>query len=783
MATPITQSGPTTPPAGPEHAGGMLGEASETSLPERIWQEASKVLGEVKVGPPVITINQGNTFMVTEENGDVTPSGELGFFAQDTRFISDYHVYVSGRPWELLTSTAVNYYTASYVFGIPTLPNVQKSPAMGGTASPETSSVIPRHSVALTLTRTIGDAIHDDYDLVNYHSEPVHIQLGIDIRADFADLFEVKSHSVPIKLGIASDWQPGEHGGDLTHTYRREDFERRLVFRLANADGQPHFGNGRLVFDITLQPGEQWHTCAYSMPYYDGKLYEPAYHCYGEFAALGETLDKLQASWRASVTLCSTRNRHVAAAWTQSVKDMGALRLYDMDFAPDVWLPAAGVPWFVTIFGRDSLIVSLQNMVVHPPFALGALKKLAEWQATEYDDWHDAEPGKILHELRFGEQAHFKEIPHTPYYGTADATILYLVVLHEAWRWMGQREVLQEFRPTLDAALTWIDRYGDLDGDGFQEYQSRSRLGYHNVGWKDAGDAVVYPDGSIVGLPIGLCELQGYVYDAKLRVAELMEEVYGEPERATALRQEAADLKRRFNERFWLPETNFYAYALDPKKELVRTVASNPGHLLWSGIADEEKAEHVVRRLMQPDMFNGWGIRTLSSRNPAYNPFEYQRGSVWPHDNAFIASGFKRYGFAGEANRIAHAIFEAAARFRNYQLPELFAGLPRTYGSFPVQYPGANIPQAWAAGSIFQFVRAMLGLRADAPRHTLYVNPTLGEWLPDIELLNVQVGEARLRLRFAREGEQTSWDVVGVEGGQCEVKLDPEGAPTRTAMM
>jgi glycogen debranching enzyme len=262
-----------------------------------------------------------------------------------------------------------------------------------------------------------------------------------------------------------------------------------------------------------------------------------------------------------------------------------------------------------------------------------------------------------------------------------------------------------------------------------------------------------------------------------------MDEVYGEPERASELRRQAADLKRRFNETFWLPETSFYAYALDPKKELVCTVASNPGHLLWSGIADEEKAEPVVRRLLRPDMFSGWGIRTLTTRNPAYNPFEYQRGSIWPHDNAFIATGFKRYGFAAEANQVAHAIFEAAARFRNYQLPELFAGLPRTHGSVPIQYPGANIPQAWAAGSIFQFVRAILGLRADAPRRTLYINPTLPEWLPDLELLNLQVGDARLRLRFVRQGGETRWDVLSAEGGDCEVRLDPERAPLKSAAL
>lgn len=732
-------------------------------MPEEEWEAASAALGDVTVGPPVITINQGDTFMVTEENGEVRPDAELGMFAQDTRFVSGHHVTVNDRPWELLTSAPVNYYTAVHVFGNPAC----RADARDG------GQDIPRHSVSLTLTRTVGEAVHEDYDIVNYHTAPVHLVLELDVCTDFADLFEVKEGHVAVRPGIESTWQCTETHCDLIHAYAREDFVRRLVYRLINADTPPRFANGRIVFDLHLAPGATWHTCGLLMPEYDGQLHEPAYACGGVPGAVGQALNEMQARWRAVATRCASSNRHVAAAWAQSVRDMGALRLYDQDFAPDVWMPAAGVPWFVAIFGRDGLIVSLQNMAVHPPFALGALKKLAQWQATEMDDWRDAEPGKIPHELRFGELAHFKQVPHTPYYGTADATILYLIALHEAWRWLGDAAMLHEFRPALDAALGWIDRYGDLDGDGFQEYCSRSALGYHNVGWKDSGDAVVYPDGTIVDPPIGLCELQGYVYDAKCRVAELMDDVWHEPERAATLRQEAADLKRRFNATFWMEEEGYYAYALGPDKQRVRTIASNPGHLLWSGIVDDDKAARVVQRLLAPDMFSGWGIRTLSAANPAYNPFSYQLGSIWPHDNAIIAAGFKRYGFAAEANLVSHAIFEAAARFRNYQLPELFAGLPRVPGSFPVQYPGANIPQAWAAGSVFQLITAMLGLRADAPNRTLYVDPALPDWLPDIELRNLQVGGGRLSLRFWREGDRTAWKVFDAEGDRCTVVHEP----------
>jgi len=319
--------------------------------------------------------------------------------------------------------------------------------------------------------------------------------------------------------------------------------------------------------------------------------------------------------------------------------------------------------------------------------------------------------------------------------------------------------------------LEWIDKYGDLDGDGFQEYRTRSELGYENVGWKDAGDAVVYPDGSQVKQPKALCELQGYVFDAWMRMAEVFDALE-EPRRAARLRRKAADLRARFEERFWCDDIDFYAFALDPDKQPVRTIASNAGHCLWSGIASPEHAARVVKRLLEPDMWSGWGIRTLSADNPAYNPFSYQRGSVWPHDNGIIALGFKRYGFSSEAARVARDISEAASCFVTYRLPELYAGIERRPGTFPVQYLGANVPQAWAAGSVFQLLQAILGLQADAPNRRLYVHPDLPRWLPDISLNGLRVGRATVDLKFWREGERTRWDAT-VKRGSVQVEERP----------
>ncbi|HZT05795.1 MAG TPA: glycogen debranching N-terminal domain-containing protein [Chloroflexota bacterium] len=702
---------------------------------------------EIKVGTTGLTISQDRTFMVTDERGEIEPASEQGVFAGDTRFVSFYKLYINEERWNLLTSSPVSYYAARLHFANPPI-------------STEDGE-IGTNQVGLTVTRTVGDGIHEDLDLVSFADHQVRFQLQVALLSDFADLFEVKGHRFVRRGRTTTRWYPSR--AQLVTSYSNRDFHRRFIYRLLNCDSEPDYANGRVVFEVTLSPGESWHACAHYVLVEGGRARQPLYTCHA-IANTGDTaMDRLQTDWRAMATRLNSSNEHVYRAYTQSVEDMGALRLYDEDFAPDVWLPAAGVPWFVTIFGRDTLIVSMQNMLIYPALARGALAKLAEYQATEFDDWRDAEPGKIPHELRVGELAHFHKIPHTPYYGTADATILYLIVLHEAWKWIGDTALLREHRQTALRCLEWIDHCGDVDGDGFQEYRSRSPQGYEDVGWKDAGDAIVYPDGRMVRQPKALCELQGYVFDAKRRMAEVFD-VLGEPKRAERLRADAAELKRRFDQAFWCEDIGFYAFCLDPEKQPVKTIASNAGHCLWSGIALPERAERVVRRLMQDDMFSGWGIRTLTSLNPSYNPFSYQRGSVWPHDNGIIALGFKRYGFSEEANRVARDIFEAARYHASYRLPELYSGLPRRTTSYPVQYAGANIPQAWAAGSIFHLVQAILGLRGDAPAGKLYVAPTLPRWLPDLELCGLRIGQARVSLRFWREEDVSRWEVIEQDG-------------------
>jgi glycogen debranching enzyme len=694
---------------------------------------------EISVGSPVLTINQGSTFMVTDLNGEIDANSEAGVFAQDTRFVSYYAIFANGQPWLRLTSSATTYYAAR-IFCMNQLFATEEGD-------------VPEGTLALVISRAVGDGIHEDLDVTNYSLASIQFNLEVALRSDFADLFEVKSHKFVRRGRIVTEWH--ERRGELHTSYSYRDFHRRFIYRLRNSGSSPAYANGRITFEIDLEPGATWHSCCDYLLVHGQRIRAPMRRCDPE---LRDTeLEQFQRQWLSQATALTSANEDVYRLYRQAVEDMGALRLYDHDFSPNVWVPAAGVPWFVTIFGRDSLLVSLQNMLVNAGFARGALKKLAELQATELDDWRDAEPGKMPHEIRFGELAHFKRIPHTPYYGTADATPLYLIALHEAWKWLGDDALLREYRDVAVRCLEWIDRYGDLDGDGFQEYRTRSPQGYENMGWKDAGDAVVYPDGSQVKQPKALCELQGYVFDAWMRMAEVFA-VLGEPEQARELARKAAGLQARFEARFWCDDLGCYAYALDPDKQPVATIASNAGHLLWSGIASPEHAAQVVARLLQPDIWSGWGIRTLSAGNPAYNPFSYQRGSVWPHDNGIIALGFKRYGFSTEAARVFRDISEAASFFVSYRLPELYAGIERRPGTFPVQYRGANVPQAWAAGSVFHLLQAILGLQADAPNHRLNIDPQLPRWLPDVTLRGLTVGKATLDLRFWREGDRTRWD-------------------------
>jgi glycogen debranching enzyme len=702
---------------------------------------------EVQVGPPQIAIHQGQTVLISGEDGQIGWPTDKGLYFRDTRLISAWSIYANGEPWVLLNGGAIAYY-ASRMF----LTNGDFLSREGPVAA---------RSLSLIVSREIDGGMHEDLDITNYGGSPARFSLELSLRCDFADTFEVKSNKIVRRGQISTMWDPEKQV--LSNTYRNGDFIRAVTVTAHQAPAL--YANGRLAFEVDLEPGASWHCCLTYDLTDGGKRFVAPGDCVAEDAE-SRHAESLR-DWQDRVLKVTTSNEEYYRFFHQAINDMAALRLPSGDDNDMEFMPAAGLPWFVAPFGRDSLIVSLQNITVYPAFAHGALKVLGGLQATERDDYRDAEPGKIMHELRYGELAHFKLIPHTPYYGTADATPLWLITLHAAWRATGDRSLLERHLETAERCLTWIDDYGDRDGDGFQEYQTRSSAGYENMGWKDSGDAVMYPDGRLVRGPKALCELQGYVYDAWTRMARIYAAL-GDDGRAAELRARATRLFEQFNSTFWDEASGTYAYALDGEKKPVLSVVSNPGHCLWSGIVPPDRAQRVMERLTAPDMWSGWGIRTLSAEHKSFNPYAYQLGAVWPHDNSIIAMGFRRYGFAAQAASVARDISRAASYFRNNQLPELYAGIQRDGTNFPVQYLGANVPQAWAAGSAFMLLQAMLGLVPDAPRGKLYIDPALPAWMPDVTLSDLTVGSERFSIRFRREGDATVHEVLQGDAGSVE---------------
>jgi glycogen debranching enzyme len=715
---------------------------------------------KVQVGPAQIAIHQGQAVLITEPDGQVQWPTERGLYFRDTRLISSWTIYANGETWELLNGGATAPHAASIM--------------LTNRAVPTEGGIIPPRTLGLAISRHIAGGLHEDLDIANHGSTAVRFNLEIAIRADFADIFEVKSNNIVRRGRIVTDWS--ENTQKWVFSYSNGDFSRQVQIDTSLGDGPPTItANGRLSFDVALAPGQTWHRCLlYNL--FDGKTRYPAPRACTEHHHTGTHVREAR-EWENTVLKISTSNEEFFRTYSQGIRDMAALRLPLPGTDRMVFVPAAGLPWFVALFGRDTLIASLQTMIVYPGFGRGTLDVLGALQATEHDPYRDAEPGKILHELRYGELAHFKLIPHTPYYGTADATPLYVIALHATWRATGDASLLTRHLKTAEACLDWIDREGDRDGDGFQEYQTRSKAGYENMAWKDSGDSVMYPDGTLVRGPKALCELQGYVYDAWQRMAEIYDTLK-RPDRAAELRNKAEVLYRRFNEEFWDEATGFYAYALDGDKKKVLSVSSNVGHCLWSGIVAPDRAARVVARLMQPDMWSGWGIRTLSADHKAFNPYNYQTGAVWPHDNAIIAMGFCRYGFGTEVAALARDISGAASHFLNNQLPELFGGLQRDTDNFPVQYLGANVPQAWAAATPFMLLQALLGLEQDAPNDRIYVDPVLPAWLPDVTLHDLRLGKRKFDLRFWRDEGETKFEVL--KGPHIHVERRPVGERARS---
>jgi len=720
---------------------------------------------EVTVGPLVVSTHFDDEVLVSEMSGEMSSTKEQGYFVADTRLASGYRLKLGGEQPTLLNGAAVGHQSARFEFTNPTLVGSD-------------GSEITEHSLHLRLDRSMGPGIHEDYDLTNQGREDVVFDLEVSVESDFADLFDVKAHRRVRRGSIHSSWD--EENGRLTTRYTNATFERSLVLEVANRDSPPEFANGGILFRVELGPASSWHCCIWWMPVIDGTERRVTRPCH-QLLESDSHHEVARRRWVDQTTIFETSNPGLTAALRQAIDDLAGMRLHHLDELAgadpsksdlDAWVPAAGIPWFVSLFGRDALTVSFQTLAVSPRFALGSLRALAALQADSYDDRRDMQPGKIEHEVRHGELAALHLIPHTPYYGSHEATTLYVLVAAQAWRWHGDRQALDTVRPHVERALAWIERDGDIDGDGLQEYRSRSADGYYNQGWKDSGDAIVTSDGSLAKLPIALCEHQGLVVAAKRAWAEVVETVYGDRASAVRLRSDADRLAEKIEERFWWEEEGIYYLGLDGDKRPIESVSSNPGHLLWQRAVEPERAARVVGRLMAEDMWTGWGIRTLSAKHVAYDPLSYQRGSVWPHDNAIAAAGFRAYGFDDEANAVAAGIFDATSRFASQRLPELFAGLTRDAGAFPVQYLGANVPQAWSSGAIVHLVTTLLGLVADAQDGVLRLHPALPEWMSEVTLRQLRVGGSSVDFRVARQpdGGHRVEVLAGGDGLRVEIE-------------
>lgn len=699
-----------------------------------------------------IVLKNGNLFCITDASGTMPLREKHGFglYYQDCRVLDGFEMRLSGRLPVVIAASAPTGMMARWSFTNPTI--------RGGDGR-----VIPRQKLAIESYRLIEDeppAIYERLLFQNVSQEYVEFDVSLSFRPSFEDILAVRGF--PQHLGNLFD--PVWDAGLLHMLYEGKDGWFRSL--LINFDPEPHstdrtnaYFNMKLAPQATSElhashfvsfsPHRQKMVRTVNKPHYFGRMVSAHLHT--------------SESWMASITRMISDSFVLDKILTRSLMDLRFLQTK----IDDLTFYAAGAPWFVTLFGRDSVIAALQTLAFDPSVAEQTLRVLAKYQGQRYDDWRDEEPGKILHELRTGELARLGLVPHTPYYGTVDATPLFLILLGRHAAWTGDLTLFEELRGSVERALEWIETNQTRYNHGYLTYRSRSALPLANQGWKDSGEAIVNADGSLAVPPIALGEVQGYVYLAKRQIAGLYDRV-GEHVRAKRLIDGAEELRERFNRDFWLADKGFYALALQGDGTPSSVVTSNPGQALWSGIVSEDKARQTVERIMAGDMFSGWGVRTLSEQERAYDPMGYHVGTVWPHDNALIAAGCRRYGFDRAAGEIVSGLFDAAMHFNSYRLPELFAGIGRgdDADAVPVFYPAANPPQAWAAGAVPYFLETLLGLAPEGLEHRLrIVRPMLPNFLDELEVRGLRVGGAETDLRFIRGSEDNiEVDVLKVEG-------------------
>lgn len=686
-------------------------------------------------------LKYGKCFAVFNRYGDIEPLGlrEHGIFFRGTRHLSEFALGLwDARP--LLLSSTIK--SDNFAF-IADLANVD--------VAGDNSISVPRGTLHLVRSRFLWrDVAHEELRFVNYGLTPLLVPIRIAFAADFADIFEVR--------GVHRDVRGRRLDDDFTEasilmSYEGLDHELRRT-RIESDPAPLKITSSEMQFEATLGPGK-------SATFHLAVDCNPAVHTrsIGYARAMAGAETELKA---ASANFCeiSSSNDRLTRWIRRSLSDVEMMTMGN----PEANYPYAGVPWFSTVFGRDGIITAMQMLWIAPQISKGVLEFLAATQATEVDVKNEAQPGKIIHETRRGEMANLGEVPFGRYYGSIDSTPLFLMLAGCYFDYTGDLTFLEHLRPHIDLALEWIDRYGDVDGDGFIEYAPHSDKGLVQQGWKDSNDSVFHAEGKIADPPIALCEVQGYVYAGKMAAAKIYG-AWGDVERQKSLRNQAAELQQRFEEAFWCDDISTYALALDGQKRQCRVRTSNPGHCLFSGIANPERASLVAHTLVSRDFFSGWGIRTVGCHESRYNPLSYHNGSVWPHDNAMIAAGMARYGHREFAGRILMSLLDLSSSVELQRLPELFCGVDRREGQGPTLYPVACSPQAWAAGAAFMLLQACLNITVDAKnRHIIFDRPYLPQGIPQLSIRDLRANDSRVSLFLERDSGPVRIQVVEKHG-------------------
>jgi glycogen debranching enzyme len=732
------------------------------------WTYAGKVAAIGGAGGSVTLVDE-STFAISDHAGDMVPGGAHGLFVRDTRILSRLELRIDGRMLEALAAINNDPFSATFVS--------RGSPALGRADS----------TLMVFRSRYVGQGMREDLLIRNFGAEPTVCLVEAFIDSDFADLFAVKE-------GRARTDPDGEltrtvDGDRLVLSYRRGPLHRGVQLRFTavpeghdGAAGAPpppaerpptpalHLSEDHASIEVVVPARGSWSACLEVVPVIESSLVLPRYRC-GQPVERATPSERM-ARWRQRVPHVQTDHDGLRMVVTRSAEDLGALRIFDPDF-PERTVVAAGAPWFMTVFGRDSLLTAWSALLVDPDLALGVLQTLARFQGNDVNPLHDEQPGRILHEMRFGDAASLSLGGGSIYYGSADATPLFVMLLGELRRWGLARELVDELLPNADRALAWIDDFGDADGDGYVEYHRATDRGLANQGWKDSWDGIRYADGRVADAPIALCEVQAYVYSAYLARAHFAFEA-GDEAVFTRYRKKAADLKAAFNRDFWLDDRGWFAVGLDADKKPIDSLTSNIGHCLWTGIVEEDKAQAVARHLLGPDVSSGWGVRTLATSMGGYNPVSYHCGSVWPHDTAIVAAGLARYGFEEGAQRLVMALFEAAMA-QGGRLPELYSGLDRDELSVPVGYPTSCSPQAWSAASPLLCLRTLLRFDPWVPYGKTWLSPMVPPAIGRLRVEGIPLAGARVDVTVA-DGEVT------VDGLPAGIELISEPRHPATAV-